>query len=353
MISKRIDRVGKTSSFERLGHYVLEAKTTGAPILWTRTAEYVVDLQGEGEKILWSRLTNCEADLPVLAIAEIEATQAQNTRSKIDKTYHLVISFPEGEQPTREQLEDIEDEMCQALGYGEHQRISAVHKDTENIHLHVAINKVHPQTLKVLEPYRDYYIRDKACRMLEQKHGLLIDNGMGKGQRLNRAGDLEAHHGEQSLLSWIQENVKSQLQAVKAQGQGWSDLHAVLSEHGLIIQPRGAGLVIALADGSMAVKASSVDRGLSFKALTQQFGEYEPPQGLQHPNKVEGYQRKPKQAHQEANSLYSQYLKEKEVAYQARKTALEQMRSESALFYQQTKDWYAERRLSGRCGINR
>ena len=173
MISKRIDRAGKTSSFERLGHYVLEAKTPDAPILWTRTAEYVVDLKGGGEKVLWSRISNCEAELPVLAIAEIEATQAQNTRSKADKTYHLVISFPEEETPTREQLEDIEDILCQTLGFEEHQRISAVHQDTENMHLHVAINKVHPQTLKVLEPYRDYYIRDKTCRMLEQKHGLV------------------------------------------------------------------------------------------------------------------------------------------------------------------------------------
>jgi len=347
MISKRIDRAGKTSSFERLGHYVLEAKTADAPILWTRTAEYVVDLKGGGEKVLWSRISNCEAELPVLAIAEIEATQAQNTRSKADKTYHLVISFPEGEQPIREQLEDIEDTLCQALGFEEHQRISAVHQDTENMHLHVAINKVHPQTLKVLEPYRDYYIRDKACRMLEQKHGLLVDNGMGQGQRLNRAGDLEAHHGEQSLLSWIQEHVKPQLLAVKTQAQSWADLHAVLTEHGLVIQPRGAGLVIALVDGSLAVKASSVHRGLSFKGLTQQLGEYEPPKALRNDKQVEqGYQRKPRQTHPEAKSLYNQYLKEKEAAYQARKASLNQLRAENALFYQQTKDWYAERRLA-------
>lgn len=346
MISKRIDRAGKTSSFERLGHYVLEAKTADASILWTRTAEYVVDLNGEGDKVLWSRISNCEAELPVLAIAEIEATQAQNTRSKADKTYHLVISFPEGEKPSREQLDDIEDEICGALGYAEHQRISAVHQDTENRHLHVAINKVHPESLTVLEPYRDYYIRDKACRMLEQKHGLLIDNGMGQGQRLNRAGDLEAHHGEQSLLSWIQVNVKDQLLEAKNQGGSWENVHAVLQEHGLFIQPRGAGLVITLADGSMAVKASSVDRGLSFKAMTDRLGDYRAPQVTQSLSQVEGYQKQPRQTHPETGSLYQQYLKEKEASSYARKEALAQLRSESALTLHEIKAQYAERRES-------
>ena len=147
------------------------------------------------------------------------------------------------------------------------------------------------------------------------------------------------------MLSWIQENVKPQLLAVKTQAQSWVDLQAVLTEHGLTIQPRGAGLVIALADGSLAVKASSVDRGLSFKSLTQQLGDYEPPKALLNDKKVEqGYQRKPRQAHPEANSLYNHYLKEKEAAYQARKAGLNQLRAESALFYQQTKAWYAQRR---------
>lgn len=43
-------------------------------------------------------------------------------------------------------MEDIEVRRRGALGFAEHQRISAVHQNTENWHLHVAINKVHPGT---------------------------------------------------------------------------------------------------------------------------------------------------------------------------------------------------------------
>lgn len=223
-------------------------------------------------------MTNCEAELPVLAIAEIEATQAQNTRSKANKTYHLVISFPEGENPTREQLEDIEDVMCEALGFGAHQRISAVHRDTDNLHLHLAINKIHPTSLKLHEPYRDFYVINYICQQLEQKHGLIRDNRIGQGKRMRRAGDLEAHSGEQSLLGWIQEHLGESLKQVQRNGQSWQDLHDLLAEHDLVIKPRGAGLVIATADGMNGVKASAVDRSLSFKSLTDRFGGYQPPQ---------------------------------------------------------------------------
>lgn len=77
---------------------------------------------------------------------DILVTQEQNTRSKSDKSYHLVVSCPEGERPTRNQIEDIEDWLCEAMGYCEHQRMSAVHQNTDNWHLHIAVNKVDPRT---------------------------------------------------------------------------------------------------------------------------------------------------------------------------------------------------------------
>jgi hypothetical protein len=141
MISKCVKRNKQSSSFKRLGYYILAAKTGSAVILRTPPEEYVVSPQDMDAKVLMYRMTNCAAYEPEIAIQEIMATQAQNTRSQGDKTYHLIISFPRGEIPNREQLEDIEDELCKALGFSEHQRLSAVHDDTDNLHLHVAIDR--------------------------------------------------------------------------------------------------------------------------------------------------------------------------------------------------------------------
>ncbi len=96
MISKKISRELKTSSFERLGQYLVNADSNQDEIMWTRTAEYVVDLKADEaeEKVLWYRITNCDSDVPAMAIAEVQLTQSQNTRSKTDKTYHCRDFLP-------------------------------------------------------------------------------------------------------------------------------------------------------------------------------------------------------------------------------------------------------------------
>ena len=93
---------------------------------------------------------------------EIAATQWLNTRAKSPRTYHLIISLRAGENPDAQTLRVIEERFCNALGYAEHQRVSVVHHDTDNVHIHVAINKIHPRTLTLHDPIRDY-ITLKIC----------------------------------------------------------------------------------------------------------------------------------------------------------------------------------------------
>jgi len=131
----------------RIVRYMIAAQGGIEPESWQRTADYILDTKGattQGEKVSSYRVTNCGTDDPGDATALIQATQAKNTRSKSDKTYHLVYSFPPGERPPLDVLHAIEDELCAAIGYADHQRISAVHIDTDHLHVHVAINKVHP-----------------------------------------------------------------------------------------------------------------------------------------------------------------------------------------------------------------
>ena len=75
------------------------------------------------------------------------------------------------------------------IGYEEHQRINVLHMDTDNTHLHIAINKVHPKTSNHIEVIRDFYRLDEACQAVEQKHHLEIDNridrSFGRSELLN------------------------------------------------------------------------------------------------------------------------------------------------------------------------
>jgi len=119
-----------------------------------------------------------------LAIKEVEDTQSLNTRTAKEKTYHLIISFrPEDEAfLTPEIFRQIEVEFAAALGFEEHQRHCGVHKNTDNLHLHVAYNQIHPVKRTRHEPYRDFAKRDQLCRQLELKYGLRPDNGSDPGK---------------------------------------------------------------------------------------------------------------------------------------------------------------------------
>ncbi|MDL2227134.1 relaxase/mobilization nuclease domain-containing protein, partial [Deltaproteobacteria bacterium OttesenSCG-928-M10] len=67
---------------------------------YRRLARYIADASHKGEKCLMSWCAGCWSgdDEYQLAIKEVEDTQALNTRSTKEKTYHLIVSFrPEDE----------------------------------------------------------------------------------------------------------------------------------------------------------------------------------------------------------------------------------------------------------------
>ena len=151
--------------------------------------EYLNDPQEKQERVGRVTVTNCLQDDALDAALEVQATQALNTRSEADKTYHLLISFREGESPTPEVLEAIEARVCAALGYADPQRVSAVHHDTDNLHIHVGINKIHPTRHTIHTPYNDYKTLGEICEKLEREYGLEADNHTArKTAGENRAG---------------------------------------------------------------------------------------------------------------------------------------------------------------------
>ncbi|ECS2986241.1 hypothetical protein A3Y22_22475 [Salmonella enterica subsp. enterica serovar Reading] len=187
MIAKRIENERKTSSIAKLAKYIVNAKGGLDPRSWERTADYILDANNEansqGEKVGGVRVSNCGTADPAAATILIQTTQAMNVKSTKDKTYHMVFSFPPGEQPPLEVLHAIEDELCATIGYADHQRISAVHIDTDHLHVHVAINKVHPTGHQNIEPYYDKKRLMAACERLEVKYGLERTNhGLGENQ---------------------------------------------------------------------------------------------------------------------------------------------------------------------------
>lgn len=269
-----------------------------------RLAEYLTDPQQKNERVGTVSLTNCIAGEVDLAVLEIRNTQVQNTRSTADKTYHLMVSFRAGEQPDEATLKAIEERICNVLGFAGHQRLSAVHHDTDNLHVHIAINKIHPSRYTIHEPFNAYHKLGQLCEKLEREYGLGRDNhAPNKTRGENGAADMERHSDVESLLGWVRRECTEHMQGA----QSWESLHEVMRQNGLHIHERGNGLVIT-SDNGVSVKASSVSREFSKAKLEERFGAYQAaPAGPAGAKPARGYQKKPLASNVNTAELYARY----------------------------------------------
>lgn len=284
MIAKQISmRVAKKSNFNEL-------------------VQYITNSQNKHERVERITITNCHQHDHAGAAKEITAVQQQNRRAESDKTYHLMISFPAGENPTIETLGKIESKVCESLGFGEHQRISAVHTDTDHLHMHIAINKIHPHRLTIHNPYCDHKALGTICEKLELEFGLIHDNHQvaNRGKQ-SLALSMESAGGIESLLGWIRRECLTEIRTAK----NWQEFHEALQHNGLAIAEKGNGLIIT--DGmGREVKPSSVARDLSRPQLEKKFGAFEQSSTTtRQAEKV--YQPKPMASRQDTAALYTAY----------------------------------------------
>ena len=310
-------------------------------------ARYIQDSHSSEERLLYSTSTNCLSDDMDLVIKEIEATQALNTRSQVDKTYHLIASFHEGERPSREALDDIEQQLCEAIKLGDHQRVSAVHDNTDHLHIHIAINKVHPETLRTVTPFNDFHELQKACRLLEARHGLVVDAGEEKGKLLTApVQDLEAHQGIESFQRWAQGEPQARLSALLDRpGPTWADVHQALNEYGLMIAPRGNGFVVRdQGNAEFSIKASQLGRRFSKGGLERQLGDYTPA-GASLPDPSQQYEPAPQTIQNQARAeLWNQYKATSERQLSEKTRALQTIKAEASKAYRELTATFRARR---------
>ncbi|CAG9194785.1 TraI/MobA(P) family conjugative relaxase [Burkholderia vietnamiensis] len=285
--------------------------------------KYITADQAKEHRIGKVRLTNCAAPTVRDAVIEVLATQQANTRAKSDKTYHLLVSFRAGEQPDAATLEAIEARICAGLGFGDHQRVSAVHHDTDNLHVHIAINKIHPTRNTIHEPYYPHRTLAELCDVLERSYGLQHDNHAPRrcGAE-SRAADMERHSGIESLVGWIKRECLEEIRGARS----WADLHQVMRANGLEIRARGNGLVIETGNGTQ-IKASTLGRDFSKAKLEGRYGPFEALSVRQAdvPSKRQ-YQKDPIRLRVNTVELYAKYQIAQQRATADRAIALAELR---------------------------
>jgi len=210
-----------------------------------------------------------------LACRLVEAVHAQNTRAGNKRTYHMVISLhPEDRSLHGNELRRVVESLVETLGFTGHQYIAARHNDKD--HVHVAINKIHPETFRIHSPAWDHQKLFTAGRVLELELGLtpLQSRARDREKVPQRAADHEAHHGIDSFARWARKELGPALRAVQV--RSWDDVHDVCASLGVVLRPHGNGLVFEDVEQGVRLKASFVDRELSKPRLCQRFRAFEP-----------------------------------------------------------------------------
>ena len=219
---------------------------------------------------------------------EMISLAEESIQSKMPVT-HWILSWQENEQPTREQVDEAVSLFLRGMGLAEHQTVYALHKNTGNYHLHIAVNRTHPYTRKVIQPHRGFDINEahKIIAEIEHRQGWAAQ--MNARYRVNEQGhvvrnlqrreqmkakpkaeDFENATGEKSAMRIVQERGHDVIQNASC----WEELHAGLDMVGLRFVRKGSGAVIFV--GDTAVKASSVDRKFSMSKLCKRLGEFKP-----------------------------------------------------------------------------
>ena len=200
---------------------------------------------------------------------------------------HWMFSWQESEQPTREQVEELVDVFLERMGLTGHQTVYGLHYDTDNYHLHIAVNRMNPDSGKVVQPHRGFDIREahKIVAFIEHKQGwageensmyAVLEDGELARRRTAReikpkqaALDFEHATGEKSAQRIAQERGHGIIKNAKS----WAELHEKLAGVGLRFEKKGSGAIIFV--GEIAVKASSVDRAFSMGKLCKKLGDFE------------------------------------------------------------------------------
>ena len=161
------------------------------------------------------------------------------------------------------------------------------------------------------------------------------------------AADIEAESGIETLTGYAARELAPAIRKATS----WQEVHAAAAEHGLEVNPRGAGLVIGDPGIPLWTKASSCGRDLSLKALTDRLGPFEASeqkqqsidQGRKQGSK--GYTAKPRQSAPSSAALFGQYQRERQGNITARRDGLAQIKREGDAFKTQLQSWRNTQRM--------
>jgi hypothetical protein len=235
------------------------------------------------DRVAWAGTRNLIVDDPDLALRIMRATASRSDRCT-RPVYHLVVSWHEHEQPTPEQMRLVADRTLADLELSEHQAILIAHRDTPHQHLHVVVNRVHPDTHIAWRNSHDWRKIEVSLARQAGELGFLRVPGRHNEPEAFRDVAMRPRYGEVRRAERLgTEPVRPRLTREQIaerrprltdtidRAHSWAELDRALTADGYDIAAKGQGLVIGDAGGTL--KLSQLRTNIRLGALEQRFGE--------------------------------------------------------------------------------
>lgn len=248
-----IGKTGSGSGFGGLTRYLLTGRKEELNpdrVLWTSTRELALDDPRQAAQVMRATASQGQTDKPV---------------------QHLSISLAPGEHLSREQWEQVVDTTLRDLGLKGHQALVVAHNDTPHEHIHIVVNRVHPETLKAWDRWQDRPRMMESLRAQELALGL---RATPYAKNLDQVPSPLLQQFERTGEPPLLDYARAAARPAFREAASWNELHERLAEQGLYMERKGQGLIVT--DDHRQVKASSVDRAASLRALEIRLGAYEP-----------------------------------------------------------------------------
>lgn len=233
------------------------------------------------QRVAWTATRQLLSDDPAKAPKLMRLTAAKSVRVQ-RPVYHVVISWSAREQPSDAQMQQVADTACHDLGLEDYQRVYIAHRDRNHPHVHIVVNRIHPESGKAWQTSHDYRRLERSVARQAQALGFSVVPGRhnqisrepmrpgrvrdGALRRAERLGIPVRERFPPARLAELQ----GHLRPLFASSASWAELTADLSALGLFLEPKGQGLV--LTDGTLEMKLSDLGAGVRKAALEARFG---------------------------------------------------------------------------------
>lgn len=110
-----------------------------------------------------------------------------------DPVKTMSLAWHKEDQPSPEHMVAAADAFLKHMGWEQHQAVYIGHRDTEHLHLHIVLNKVHPDTGKTLNDWRDQPRAQAWALAYEKEHGKVwcVEREINAAERENRAPEFD------------------------------------------------------------------------------------------------------------------------------------------------------------------